>query len=1038
MSINSNDLKNMTPQQLQQMQTQEFTSMLQAPNMFGTDKLLINVNGQNSKIKTNKNSIIKYTLEKPVKLEIGDKITLLDSFVEERGLSIDTISIDTDIVEQMRFMYYIQGDCRNNLNTPITGDTQNTGQAPDQEFAHFPSFFADCYNGDLPYISKEQPFIKDPNQDPGVPDDNRLQGWPNIARSLINMPGNTSCMFPQTNFLDQCNIGQPGTGGKGRELGTTKNINNGATGQYYYMMEWFSPAVPGEAPMGFPTTAITRNNIVDGNKFFFRPLYGQAEIVIPSGNYSVTALSKLINDQLTGSITAGRNPMKTSALTKKLFVDTDSLGATQTVPFFDGIASKSYRDVVAPELDNPDSLIIGADTYQGWQRRRGDILTKCYFNNKFVASIMSVNNLRGPTFDLYSPGGIDPTTRDGIPWQTQWVNGENFGYGTGLTENPLAGNNSQLMNFCRTNDRLLWNKSSPNEIQLKSFQCNFFMHLDGLKGLFEGGTYSGTTGDFIGQTGKNKSAYYYQNDNDPNFVFDITNYNWYKMPNLPALLKLTIGDKGLYFFNESINNPAPDKGVNTEQYPPSEYPKWIYPNDPYNNPGTINGNGNPFPNAPLYSGQRGNIEDFKFSYMFPVWGSNRADLRECFGWDKDWQTSQGMIQQFAGTASFNLSYDTAEANRFSLSNLHEPYKLPSVTPDGKNPTNLGGQQGTFFPSTMKYVGQVQEADITSGNVSYTPAQYVGVYPIDSAGGIAVNNFAFNSVKNTAFYKEQVAKINLHNTANINQQFYREKLIYDLFTKPYEEFFTDEAEARATWDTTIWSRLGFTYEQLGDVSSNLEKIYSFTAQTNERGDGPGYYPTNHEPNFITQKGVITHNAYNNTFIPSSNGLGIGGVNYSTAATTISQSYGLRGYHQIIDANVFPTGLKQGDEGVIQNNITLLCDSQPINADKFPSLNNGNNYFLIESDIVKQNAKDANSCDTTIVGVMSKENATNDTIFSINPITFTVTEPKLLATIEVRIKNPDGNLASDDIVGKNNGFIFQIEKAIQPAIIVPQSF
>jgi hypothetical protein len=71
-------------------------------------------------------------------------------------------------------------------------------------------------------------------------------------------------------------------------------------------------------------------------------------------------------------------------------------------------------------------------------------------------------------------------------------------------------------------------------------------------------------------------------------------------------------------------------------------------------------------------------------------------------------------------------------------------------------------------------------------------------------------------------------------------------------------------------------------------------------------------------------------------------------------------------------------------------------------------------------------------------MSKENATNDTIFSINPITFTVTEPKLLATIEVRIKNPDGNLASDDIVGKNNGFIFQIEKAIQPAIIVPQSF
>lgn len=71
-------------------------------------------------------------------------------------------------------------------------------------------------------------------------------------------------------------------------------------------------------------------------------------------------------------------------------------------------------------------------------------------------------------------------------------------------------------------------------------------------------------------------------------------------------------------------------------------------------------------------------------------------------------------------------------------------------------------------------------------------------------------------------------------------------------------------------------------------------------------------------------------------------------------------------------------------------------------------------------------------------MSKENATNDTIFSVNPITFTITEPKLLPSIEVRIKNPDGSLASSDIIGKNNGFVFQIEKSIKPATIPMQSF
>jgi hypothetical protein len=64
-------------------------------------------------------------------------------------------------------------------------------------------------------------------------------------------------------------------------------------------------------------------------------------------------------------------------------------------------------------------------------------------------------------------------------------------------------------------------------------------------------------------------------------------------------------------------------------------------------------------------------------------------------------------------------------------------------------------------------------------------------------------------------------------------------------------------------------------------------------------------------------------------------------------------------------------------------------------------------------------------------MSKENASNDTIYSVDPITFTITQPKLLASIEVKIRNPDGSLVSDSVVGKNNGFVFQIEKAIQPA-------
>ena len=71
-------------------------------------------------------------------------------------------------------------------------------------------------------------------------------------------------------------------------------------------------------------------------------------------------------------------------------------------------------------------------------------------------------------------------------------------------------------------------------------------------------------------------------------------------------------------------------------------------------------------------------------------------------------------------------------------------------------------------------------------------------------------------------------------------------------------------------------------------------------------------------------------------------------------------------------------------------------------------------------------------------MSKENQGSDTIYSVEPITFTCTEPRLLSTIEVKIKNPDGSLVSDSIIGKNNGFIFQVEKAIPAAEIPLQGF
>ena len=129
-------------EKLAQIETQEITQMLQSGRTLGTNKLLINVNGQSSKIQSNKNGIIRYTMEQPVKLNIGDQVTLIDSFVEERGLAQDTIELEEDIEEEMRFLYYTQGDLRNTQT--IAGDAPYAGYCADMEFAHFPSFFPDC------------------------------------------------------------------------------------------------------------------------------------------------------------------------------------------------------------------------------------------------------------------------------------------------------------------------------------------------------------------------------------------------------------------------------------------------------------------------------------------------------------------------------------------------------------------------------------------------------------------------------------------------------------------------------------------------------------------------------------------------------------------------------------------------------------------------------------------------------------------------------------------------------------------------------
>ena len=915
--------KPLTPAQQQKIEQQEVqgvTSLLQAPLQYGTDKLLINVNGQSSKLPTNKNGIVKYTLEQPVKLEIGDKVTLIDSFVEERGLSIDTISLEEDVEEEMRFLYYIQGDCRNTQAKP--GTAPYTGLGADVQYTHFPNYYPDYYapKGDINFEKGEN--------------GNFFTGFGIDAEAYSGAP---SC-FPNPNYITT------GQSSNASGFGNTDEIfkTTGANGQYYYMGEWWSPFEANDASQplswnSFETSNEFNTQSVGSAELFWRPTYGAAVIKIPAGNYSVSALSDLINNQLNGSISRD-NTFNSNVLIDKLYKDTSGQGFIQTAPFLTGLTEPQGGEIESPSTYNPDVLIIGEDTYQPYQRRRGNILTKAIIPPNTVSNMVNMQSLRGEPTDSRPAATSNVLYADG---HTRLISTDS-GVARGALPTTIVAWNA---------DNSVYNALQSKRENAKAFSTNCFLHLDGMTQLFE--------------------TDYFLNSNVDN------------MPSLNDWFLGNIGDEGKFYLNNNLANL---------HYQPPGASSNIY-----------------------YWSQ---IEDLKWSMMFGVGSSSFAGIDGYAFPEGGTGAPQTFAQQMAGTTSFAVSYDTESANRFTITDLHEPYKLASTTPDGGSSTNLGGQQATNFNSPMDFA-------FASGINTVNPVrQLCGIYPVDSVGGVAVSNFSFNSVKNTTVYKNLIQQIaNFNEPYNAGEfQVRREKLIYELFTKPYDQFFDSVTSAQEAWAKTLWARLGFDYTQLGDVSNNLESIFSFT---NLIPGQEGLVSFIKNPKTVKQKGIITHNDFDYTFVPSSDGLGLGNPYLTATSGAPPQGYGLRGYG--VSCNESDTGSK----GVTANNIHILANSKPINALNFPSLNNGNNYLIIESDIVKTNAKDSKSNSTTIVGIMSKENASNDTIYSVDPITFTVTQPKLLASIEVKIKNPDGSLVSDTIVGKNNGFVFQIEKAIKPA-------
>lgn len=371
--------------------------------------------------------------------------------------------------------------------------------------------------------------------------------------------------------------------------------------------------------------------------------------------------------------------------------------------------------------------------------------------------------------------------------------------------------------------------------------------------------------------------------------------------------------------------------------------------------------------------------------------------------------------RYIGTHSFSVDFSKNRNNFFSIQNLHEPFKLPSVDVSG-NATSFGGQQATKY---------------SPPNINFG-AGYVR-YPIEASMGIMTTNFCYNSVKTTQKYLNDLAELNAIVDKESREYLYKK---YLLDTRPFEYFYATEQEAKQAFNNTIWARLGFTYNQLGDFSKKLETVK--TQIPTNQFDSTGS-PAKFRLGTQKLKGLITHNAFDFSDIQASSGLGP--MTNPTGVSTAINVFGTSSYNK--NTRKFqtlvsdPTLKDKLGETALDNSVAtdsgifhLLTNSQTLDAETLPSLNAGNAYYLIHSDIIKRNGFDANSEPMNLIGVMSKENSSNDTIFSVEGVENIVTEEKLMTELSIEIKNTDGTIVPNDIIGADSGFILLIEKAIAP--------
>jgi len=360
----------------------------------------------------------------------------------------------------------------------------------------------------------------------------------------------------------------------------------------------------------------------------------------------------------------------------------------------------------------------------------------------------------------------------------------------------------------------------------------------------------------------------------------------------------------------------------------------------------------------------------------------------------------GRIGYTIGAPEFNISYDTAR-NGYVLKNLHQSYKPPTIDFLGNPISNAGsdciGVRQTFGKDTVGTSNPFQNPPTSGGDHSISRNQILSSLhrPRSRTSGAIIYNFALLTA-----IQEGDSEVTVLN-ANTG-------------CAKFKDFFTTDEKAKKAWSKTIWSRMGFSYEQLNQ-KEHREDVISYDRNVISTLEGI----TTDNDFDMGMNQSISNQICPTTYIPQGTGESTDNIQTFSIADYNSPKAACSNFYP--DAHNSLYNNIKSYAGSISGDYTIInvqVQDRPIVARNLPTLS-VYGYYLITSNIVPAHDDIVQKATPLpLLGIVPKSSLSNQDFISVeNQIVHTLRNPLVTNNIKIQVLNPDltpANLNSNSSV------------------------